>query len=70
MAFSKGHYEKLATVLQQTKPDGSYNTNEAIYQWEFTRNKLAEMLAVDSGAFKRDRFIRACEPGNNVKARS
>jgi len=39
-------------------------------QWESVRNELADMFARDNGMFKRDRFMHACEPGANVKARS
>jgi hypothetical protein len=31
---------------------------------------LADLFAGDNGQFQRDRFIQACEPGANVRARS
>jgi hypothetical protein len=34
------------------------------------RNELADMFAGDNGQFKRDRFMHACKPGANVRARS
>jgi hypothetical protein len=31
---------------------------------------LADAFAADNGLFRRDRFMHACEPGANVRARS
>jgi hypothetical protein len=31
---------------------------------------LADAFAADNGQFKRDRFMHACVPGANVKART
>jgi hypothetical protein len=31
---------------------------------------LADMFAADNSQFKRERFISACQPGANVRARS
>lgn len=67
--FAKRHYETIAQVMQSTAP--SPNTQaEAMRQWEIMRDELADTFSGDNGMFKRDRFIRACEPGANVRARS
>jgi hypothetical protein len=67
--FAKRHYEAIATVMQAEKPLPNWDPNKHA-QWELIRKSLADMLAADNGLFKRDRFIRACEPGANVRART
>ena len=67
--FNKRHYEAIASVMQFTKPT-SADTLEYYTQWAFMRNELAGVFARDNSLFKRDRFMVACEPGNNVKART
>jgi len=32
--------------------------------------ELADVFDSDNGQFRRERFVRACEPGANVRARS
>lgn len=64
--FCKRHYEAIATAMQEARrelPENPEGINVAC-------NNLADLFARDSGLFKRDRFIRACEPGANVRARS
>jgi hypothetical protein len=69
--FSKRHYETIARVMQDTKPDGTFVTNQIrLDQWAHVRDKLACAFACDNGQFKQGRFIAACEPGANVRARS
>jgi hypothetical protein len=67
--FYKRHYEALAAVMQETKPD-ALNHSQAAIEWAFVCTKLADMLARDNASFKRELFLRACEPGANVRARS
>ena len=62
--FQKRHYEAVALAMQSAHLIGGRN------QWESVRNELADMFARDNGQFKRDRFMWACEPGANVRARS
>ena len=62
--FQKRHYEAVALAIQSAHVIGGRN------QWESVRNELADMFARDNGQFKRDRFISACQPGANVRARS
>jgi hypothetical protein len=66
--FAKRHYEAIATAMQEAiKFDATCSSEVAgIYK---AINALADTFARDNGQFKRDRFIRACEPGANVRAR-
>ena len=68
--MTKKDYEKIALVFQETCPLPVADTLEHKAQWDFDRNQMADMLARDSGRFDRARFIRACEPGANVRART
>ena len=73
--FAKRHYEAIALAMQHACPVallGRSSNADPIRrnQWESVRNELADMFARDNGMFKRDRFMHACEPGANVRARS
>jgi hypothetical protein len=72
--FQKRHYEAIALAMQEARPlalRGSSNADPIRRnQWESVRNELTDMFASDNGQFKRDRFMHACEPGANVKART
>lgn len=67
--FSKGHFEAIAETMQLAYPVKS----EAYYirenQWRGTCEHLADLFAADSPKFNRARFIAACRPGANVKAK-
>lgn len=63
--FQQRHYEAIASAMQKTKND---NTDGG-YAWLRIRNALVIMFQDDNPNFNRDRFINACEPGANVKAR-
>ena len=65
--FAKRHYEAIALVMQHAHVIGDPARRN---QWESVRNELADMFMRDNGQFKRDRFMHACEPGANVRARS
>ena len=65
--FAKRHYEAIALAMQSAHVIGNPAKRN---QWESVRNELADMFAGDNGQFKRDRFMWACEPGANVRARS
>lgn len=67
--FQQRHYEAIAETMQQTYSDDSGDGGGAD-TWSFIVESLADMFASDSPKFQRDRFIRACEPGANVKART
>jgi len=65
--FAKRHYEAIAQAMQHAHVigDPSYRN-----QWESVRNEFADMFGRDNCQFKRDRFMHACEPGANVRARN
>jgi hypothetical protein len=69
--FAKRHYECIALAMQHAHvPQGIICDPAKRNQWESVRNELADMFARDNGQFKRDRFMHACEPGSNVRARN
>jgi hypothetical protein len=69
--FAKRHYEAIALAMQEAHvPRGIICDPAKRNQWESVRNELADMFARDNGQFKRDRFMWACEPGANVRART
>jgi hypothetical protein len=65
--FAKRHYEAIALAMQ---PAHVLDDPAKRNQWESVRNELADMFARDNCQFQRDRFMWACEPGANVKARN
>jgi hypothetical protein len=73
--FHKRHYEAIALAMQHACPVallGRSSNADPIRrnQWESVRNELTDMFARDNSEFKRDRFMYACEPGANVRARN
>ena len=64
--FAKRHYEAIAQAMQEARrrANGSNNPIAVVV------DELADVFASDNGQFKRDRFMRACEPGANVRASS
>ena len=69
--FSKRHYEAIATVCQEYRKHSANFQTKAVrdnYQWEF-EGRLSDMFERTSPGFKREWFLRACQPGANVKAR-
>jgi hypothetical protein len=67
--FAKRHFEAIATVMQDADPLHVKRTNARV-QHEQTIRALADLFASDNGSFQRDRFIAACRPGANVRARA
>ncbi len=65
ITFAKRHYEALAQTMQDTR---CHLRCDALNQQQCVQNTLADMLAKDSPRFDRARFLRACEPGANVRA--
>ena len=59
--FAKRHYEAIARTHLRC---------DAIKEHECVIGMLADMFAADNSQFKRERFINACQPGANVRARS
>ena len=71
--FTKQHYEAIARVLQDAAHDPImiHETDKAtVTHLDLLASRFADLFATDSGLFKRDRFIRACVPGANVRART
>ena len=66
--FAKRHYGAIASAMQEAAPLPHWSPNKHA-QWDVTVSRLAHAFASDNGAFSRDRFTRACEPGANVRAR-
>ena len=64
--FAKRHYEAIALAMQEARRsvNGSNDPIAVVIE------ELADVFARDNGMFKRERFIGACEPGANVRARN
>ena len=67
--FAKRHYEAIALAMQEACPEAHWDPNKRA-QWDVCVSRLADTFRSDNGQFCRDRFVRACQPGNNVRARS
>ena len=71
--FNKRHYEAIATVLQAAKNDPVmvHETDKpTVSHWDLLIERFADALARDNHLFDRSRFVLACKPGSNVKART
>ena len=62
--FNKRHYEALARVVQE------YNEGCGSTESPMIVDLLAKMFQRDNSLFKWERFVNACEPGANVRART
>jgi hypothetical protein len=56
--FARQHYEAIAQTMQSAHK----------HNWQAICEKLADML--NNRGFRRERFLKACQPGSNVTARS
>jgi len=65
--FQKRHYEAIASVMQECR---MHIRCDGIEQMQCVVKYLADFFARDNGQFQRERFLRVCEPGANVRARS
>lgn len=61
--FQKRHYEAIAQVIQ-VLACGDQSTRDYIAR------EFADMLQQDNPQFTRNRFLLACKPGSNVRART
>jgi hypothetical protein len=72
--FAKRHYEAIATVIQHLTLSDDEHDEQGLAEIEARRQAIARefanLFASDNGQFKRERFIAACQPGANVRARS
>jgi hypothetical protein len=64
--FNKRHYEAIAQTIQSI-PHFAASLRTA---QESTAATFADMLQHDNPRFDRSRFLHACKPGSNVKART
>jgi len=69
--FNKRHYEAIATVMQDTHPTvRGWSGPESRSQWDDICVHLSDMFAEDNSLFNSSRFLHACLPGSNVKAKT
>jgi hypothetical protein len=68
--FAKRHCEAIALAMQEAFRMA--NNSEACEKHGVAAaiEELSRMFARDNGQFQRERFIAACQPGANVKART
>jgi hypothetical protein len=66
--FAKRHYEAIALAMQEAMRVAIMPGD--VHCVRMVIDELADTFARDNGQFKRDRFISACVPGANVKART
>lgn len=71
--FNKRHFEVIAEAMQEARrqgDNGHSNAEDVTRGVVLTARVLADAFSRTSPGFKRERFLRACEPGANVKART
>lgn len=72
--FSKRHYQAIALAMQSVYPAADCDDRKpdpvALDQWQNCLGALAAAFERDNGLFKRDLFLRACQPGTNVRKRT
>lgn len=70
--FSKRHYQAIALAMQSAHrhTDEHHVSPAARAQWAQDCEALADTFERDNGLFKRDLFLRACQPGTNVRKRT
>lgn len=66
--FAKRHYGAIALAMQETYPRPASVTRLEV--WDEVRRALAYTFKEDSARFNEARFIVACLPGRNVRART
>ena len=69
--FSKRHYEVIAQQFQNYRSDAQHIQNRAERETHAheLEVRLSDMFARDNAAFDGGGCLRACLPGNNVRAR-
>ena len=68
--MTKKDYERIAAYMQESAPFPCPLTDERVAQWHTDIEVLCRAFQGDNASFDRERFIRACQPGANVRARS
>ena len=67
--FQKRHYEAIAQAVQSMQRHTA-SMNGGTLPWDTVRDELADLFERNNSRFDRDRFMRACQPGANVRART
>ena len=71
--FQQRHYEAIAQAIQDEKASYSHMVPESRDHYVNTllsfEESLASLFARDNPLFDRDRFLRACKVGANVRKR-
>jgi hypothetical protein len=60
MTMQRRHYEMIAAILANAKPDHAAKTPDAYAQWMVSLDRFATTFKLDNPRFDRDRFIKAC----------
>jgi hypothetical protein len=68
--FQQRHFEAIARTMQRAYPLQNDVYEQRNAQWNQTVSALAYTFECDNPLFNRERFIAACQPGANVRARS
>ena len=58
--MTRKDYVAIAEAFADSRPS-AVTTPVQFYQWEDTRNKVANVFAEDNPRFDRQRFYKACE---------
>ncbi len=66
--FNKRHYQAIALSMQHAI-EGSNGSAEVGAMWRVA-SELARTFELDNRLFKRDLFLQACEPGQNVRQKT
>ena len=67
--FCKRHYEAVAEVMQEAWAKAEQDADRQA-QCGLIERLLSEMFHRDNPQFNRTRFLHACVPGANVRARA
>lgn len=72
--FNKRHYEAIALVIQDLTLSDDEHDELGLIEIEARRQAIAgefaNLFKSDNGAFDRNRFLHACKPGSNVRAKT
>jgi hypothetical protein len=60
MKLSRIHFKAIADTLKMNKPRSHWDPNK-MAQWMTTVRDFADMCSRTNSAFKRERFLEACD---------
>jgi hypothetical protein len=66
--FNKRHYEAIAETFQECRKDALQQAHHAALDNAIL--EFAAMFERDNRLFDGSRFVHACKPGSNVKAKT